>query len=97
MSVIKEKYTSETTMLPGVRQLTVLLKQKEITVGDGLKIQSFFVQEGNGAPYVVQVLGDDADLEAGSSYTCVMRERKQTRESDGRVFTEIQVAAAQGS
>ena len=91
------EYKSETTMLPGTRDIEVLMKQKEVTVGDGLRIQSWFVQEKGTAPYLVQVLGEDADLVEGGAYRVMLRERKQTRVSDGRVFTEIQIAAAQSA
>lgn len=94
---MSEQYNTETTLLPGVRNVQVMLKQKEILVGKDkdLRIQSWFVQEENAAPYVVQVIGDDADLTAGGFYTVMLRERKQTRASDGKTFIELQVAAAQ--
>lgn len=89
------QYTTQTEMLPGVRNIQVLLKQKEVTVGNDLRIQSWFVQEDGEAPFVVQVIGDDADLTPGGMYSVVLRERRQTRVSDGQVFTELQIAAAQ--
>lgn len=88
------EYSTKTTMLPGTRNIEVLMKQKEVTVGDDLRIQSWYVQDEQQKPFLVQVIGDDADLAEGGFYTCVMRERVQTRESDGRQFTEIQIAAA---
>lgn len=90
---------AETTMLPGIRNITALMKQKDELVGENkdLRIQSWFVQEEDAAPYVVQVIGNDADLVQGGAFTVVMRERKQTRLSDGAVFTELQIAAAQPS
>jgi hypothetical protein len=94
-NTVSENYKTQTAMLPGTRNIEVLMKQKEVTVGDGLRIQSWFVQEDGVAPYVVQVIGNDADLVQGGAFTVVMRERKQTRLSDGQVFTELQIAAAQ--
>jgi hypothetical protein len=89
------EYTTETRFLPGTRNINVLMKQKTTVLESGLKIDSFFVQEDSGNPYVVQVIGNDADLAAGGAYTVVLRERKQTRASDGAVFVELQIAAAQ--
>lgn len=90
----KNQYTTETSLV-GVRNINVLMKQKSITLDSGLKIDSYFVQEPGGNPYVVQVVGDDADLVVGAAYSVMLRERKQTRVSDGATFVELQVAAAQ--
>jgi hypothetical protein len=95
---MSENYTpAEVAMLPGTRNIKVLMKQKDEMVGakKDLRIQSFWVEEKGSAPYVVQVIGNDADLVTGGSFTVLLRERKQTRISDKRVFTELQVAAAQ--
>jgi hypothetical protein len=89
------EYTTETTLLPEVRDVTVLMQQKSVTLESGLTIDSFFVREGSDAPFVVQVIGSDANVEAGKSYKMMLRERKQTRATDGREFVELQVAGAQ--
>lgn len=90
------EYTTETRMLPDVKNIDVLMKQKTVTTTTGLAIESWFVRDqGSDEPYVVQVIGSDADLTPGASYTVMLRERKQTRTSDGAVFTEIQIAGAQ--
>lgn len=89
------EYKTETTLLPETKDITVLMQQKAVTLESGLTIKTFFVREGNGDPFLVQVVGEDANLERDQSYTVVLRERKQTRVSDGRVFTEIQIAGAE--
>lgn len=83
-----------TEILPEPRRIDVMLKQKEVTTKSGLKIQSWWVKDEGNKPFVVQVLGSDAELEAGNSYMCILRERSQTRLADGRQFTELQIAGA---
>ena len=92
---MSETYTTSTTLLPTPITVDVLMKQKEVVVGENLRIQSWFVKSEGKAPYVVQVIGEDADLAAGTSYTGMLRERTQTRLSDGKKFVELQIAAAQ--
>ena len=92
---MSDNYKTETTLLPDPRVVTVLMRQKSVTLESGLTIASYFVREGNDAPFVVSVIGKDATIEAGKSYMMMLRERKQTRQSDGQVFTELQVAGAQ--
>lgn len=89
------EYKTETTLLPDPKVVTVLMQQKSVTLDGGLTIDSYFVREGSGAPFVVSVVGNDAKIEAGKSYMLMLRERKQTRESDGKEFIELQVAGAQ--
>jgi hypothetical protein len=90
------KYTKPvTTMLPDIKQLEVMLQQKEVTTDSGLTIKSYWVKEQKGEPFVVQVLGSDAEIEAGGTYLVMLRERSQTRISDNRTFVELQVAGAQ--
>lgn len=89
------EYTTNTTLLPDPKVVTVLMQQKKVTLESGLTIASYFVRENDSAPFVVSVVGTDATIEAGKSYMVMLRERKQTRQSDGQVFTELQVAGAQ--
>lgn len=90
------KYTEAVTeMVPEMRQIDVLIKQRTNTTKTGLMIETWWVKDEGGKPFTVQVLGSDASLEAGKQYMCLLRERTQTRIADGRVFTELQVAGAQ--
>lgn len=92
---MSENYKTETTLLPDVRDLTVLMRQKITTLDGGLQIKNYFVREGSDDPFLVSVVGNDASIEAGKSYKMMLAERKQTRESDGRTFIELQVKGAQ--
>lgn len=92
---MSDNYKTEINLLPDVRNLTVLMQQKSVTLESGLKINSYFVREGSDAPFVVSVIGNDAQIEAGKAYNMMLRERKQTRQSDGATFIELQVAGAQ--
>jgi hypothetical protein len=89
------EYTTNTTLLPDPKVVTVLMQQKKVTLESGLTIASYFVRENNDAPFVVSVVGTDAMIEAGKTYMVMLRERKQTRQSDGATFIELQVAGAQ--
>jgi hypothetical protein len=89
------EYKTETTLLPDPKVVTVLMQQKSVTLESGLTIDSYFVREGSDAPFVVSVVGNDASIEAGKTYMLMLRERKQTRATDGREFIELQVAGAQ--
>lgn len=94
-NVSEAKYKTSTRMLPDLKQIEVMIQQKDVTVGNDLRIRAYWVKEQGGQPFVVQVLGEDADLQTGGKYMVLLRERTQTRTDDGRTFVELQIAGAQ--